>query len=58
MLGLLGHGAAAQRFLETADADERLTLVALAEAGIALDAIRQRNQAVLIVNELGKAMRK
>jgi len=57
MLGLLGLGSQAQRYLETTDPDERFVLEALIDAGLKAVAILQRNQAVMIVDEYAKAQR-
>jgi len=58
MLGLLGFGVQAQRYLATDDPDELLALTALCEAAIRLDEIRMHNQAVHVVNQFGKSMRR
>jgi hypothetical protein len=56
VLGL--HGLPASRFLTTTDHEERVLLQATAKRAEDLHAIHQRNLAVLIVSELGKALRR
>ncbi len=54
-LGLLG--VPASRYIDSTDPDERLLLRAIARRAMQLDEVRQRNQATLTINALGKAMR-
>lgn len=52
------YGLPALRFLYTTDHEVRLMLTALAQRAVALDDVRQQNQARHVVNELAKAMRR
>lgn len=57
LLGLLGFGPEARRFLVTADADERLLLTGLCDVALGELRLIQRSQAVEIVNALAKAIK-
>jgi len=56
VLGLRGLPAA--RFLTTRDPEELVLLTAVAQRSVELHKIEQQNLAALVVNELGKAMRR